>query len=724
MTSRGAPLVQKDQRFGTSVAGYRLEERIGQGGMGVVYRAVAPSGDPVALKLMLDELALDPLFRERFIREAERVPAIDHPHIVPILDSGEDDGALFIVMELIDGPDLKTLIRERGRLTLHQTKELISQMGSALDAAHEAGLVHRDVKAQNILIGGSPEEPHAYITDFGLMKPIASDTSISRTGQVFGSVPYMPPELIEAMPSDGRADVYALGCVLYECLTGQVPFVRANEVAMLWAHIHEDPPRPSALCPELPGGVDDVVVRALQKHPDDRYLTCGELYEDLVAGLRRRKSLTQGSRTRMLVARVRRSVGPREVWAPNFFPELARVESARRAIDWRKAALVAFTFTFPLASIIHVTSPNGLPTALADAASAGRSFVGDVFNSDSKDNEEQKQEQIRLAQRTKKAAPQPPQAAGAPVGRDRTSSSKTKDVVSVAPDVPASDQVLGSSFTGGDGRIVFTRLDGGNTEIFSIRPDGSGLQRLTDEPAGDSTPSISPNGRWIAFWSNRGDSDGDIFLMRTDGSRVSRITDDPSYDAYPAWSPDGRWITYTSYPAPGCSTPGCVQGSELGEGDIRAVRLRDGKVRTLVSLRDNMFPHWSSDGSRIVFVRDGDIYTTALDGSGFHRLTNTPGPERQPRWSPNGKSIAYAHLGAIHVLDVASGSSAPVTNLGQGADSPAWSPNGSRLVYSICVSPSNCTQRHLWVVGADGSAPMRISGGNGNDYFADWGRWR
>lgn len=723
MTARGVS-VEKDQRFGTRLAGYRLEERIGQGGMGVVYRAVGPRGESVAVKLMLDELALDPLFRERFIREAEQVPAIDHPHIVPILASGEDHGSLFIVMELIDGPDLKKLIREHGRLSLGRTKELISQIASALDAAHEQGLVHRDVKAQNILIGGSLEQPHAYVTDFGLMKPIASETSISRTGQVFGSVPYMPPELIEGMPSDGRADVYALGCVLYECLTGQVPFVRANEVAMLWAHIHEQPPRPSALRPDLPGGVDDVVVRALQKHPDDRHLTCGELYEDLVAGMRRRKSVTHGSRTRMLVARARRKAAARDIWAPNFFPELARVESARRAIDWRKAALVAITFTVPLAGLVHVATPNGLPTALADVASAGSSFLVESFTG--APDEEQSADATELASASDRA----PAPAPEPVPKHGNQPPPSEDGASTVPIASAPDEratepeVMSGGIPAGDGgRIVFTRNTGGNSEIFSVRPDGSGERNLTNHPAADSTPAVSPNGRWIAFWSNRGEG-ADIFVMRSDGKSVRRLTSDDSYDTYPSWSPNGRALVFTSYPQGGCTTPACIGGWQSGDGDIRTIRLDGSGVRTLVSSQNNSFPDWSPDGKRIVFIRDGDIYMMELDGSGFTRLTATPSTERGPRWSPDGRHILYAYLGGVHVMTPSASTSTQVTPLGEGADSPAWSPDGKSIVYSRCAGATDCGRRHLWVIDASGGGSTRLSPPSGHDYFAHWGELR
>ncbi len=249
-----------DRRLGQRFGDYVLEEQVGRGGMGVVFRARNTATDAVvALKLMAPDLADNADFRERFIREAEAGPHLGHPNIVPVFESGEADGELFIAMELIQGTDLKGLIQQEGRLDPKRVLSIFRQAASALDAAHESGMVHRDVKPQNILVvpRETPQDvDRVYLTDFGLVRPLSSETSASRTGQVFGSVAYMAPELIEGIPADGRADVYALGCVLYECLTGNVPFERDNEVAAVWAHIHEDPPMLTDTRRDLPGRVE------------------------------------------------------------------------------------------------------------------------------------------------------------------------------------------------------------------------------------------------------------------------------------------------------------------------------------------------------------------------------------------------------------------------------------------------------------------------------------
>jgi predicted Ser/Thr protein kinase/streptogramin lyase len=266
-------------RVGTEIAGYRIEGLIGRGGMSVVYLAEhVRLGRKVALKLLSPDLAENEKFRERFLRESQIAASIDHPNIVPIYDADEADGALFIAMRYVEGTDLKELIRSQGPLEPTRTVSLVTQIASALDAAHAHGLVHRDVKPGNVLV---TREDHVYVSDFGLTKRALSVSGLTKTGQLVGTIDYVAPEQIKGDPVDGRADVYSLGCLAYECLTAEVPYERDLEVAVLWAHVQEAPPKPSTAHPELPGGLDDVIAKAMAKHPDDRYATAGEFAADI-----------------------------------------------------------------------------------------------------------------------------------------------------------------------------------------------------------------------------------------------------------------------------------------------------------------------------------------------------------------------------------------------------------------------------------------------------------
>ena len=272
--------------IGSEIAGYRLTSLLGRGGMSVVYLAEhLRLGRQVALKLLAPVLSQDDSYRDRFVRESRRAAELDHPNVVPIYDAGEADGQLFIAMRYIEGCDLKTLIRRDQRLSTGRTLFILEQVASALDAAHARDLIHRDVKPGNVLIA-EPSEM-VYLTDFGVVKHTAS-RGLTRTGFFIGTVDYAAPEQIEGLPVDARTDVYALGCVLYECLVGKAPFEREAEVTVMHAHLLEAPPLLTAARPDLPKSLNRVLASAMAKSKDDRYDTCEQLIEAArVAALQR-----------------------------------------------------------------------------------------------------------------------------------------------------------------------------------------------------------------------------------------------------------------------------------------------------------------------------------------------------------------------------------------------------------------------------------------------------
>jgi serine/threonine protein kinase len=273
-----------DPDIGVELAGYRVESLIGRGGMAAVYRAEDMRlGRKVALKLLAPELSTHEPFRQRFIRESRLAASLDHPNIIPIFEAGDADGILFIAMRLVVGSDLKEIIAESGPLEPLRTLNLFAQIGDALDAAHLLGLVHRDVKPANILVASTREgADHVYLTDFGLTKRTSSLTgAFTGTGHFVGTTDYVAPEQISGKPVEPRTDIYALGCVLYQCLTGQVPFHRDDDAALLWAHLIEPPPPVSASRSDIPRDVDAVVARAMAKAVEDRYASCLDLVLDL-----------------------------------------------------------------------------------------------------------------------------------------------------------------------------------------------------------------------------------------------------------------------------------------------------------------------------------------------------------------------------------------------------------------------------------------------------------
>jgi serine/threonine protein kinase len=265
---------------GSRVAGYLLEKLAGVGGMAAVYRARDERlGRVVALKL----LAGDEGVRQRFAREARAVAAVDHPHIIPVYEAGEAaGGVLFIAMRFVGGDDLRVIVSREGGLRPRRAAAFISPVASALDAAHAAGLVHRDVKPANMLVDVGPGRPeHVYLSDFGLARGMLSSSGLTRAGQFLGTPDYAAPEQISGLSVDGRADQYSLACVAYTLLCGSVPYKREMPMAVLYAHLSAPPPPATAVRPDLAAAVDQVLARALAKTPDERYDSCGDFADAL-----------------------------------------------------------------------------------------------------------------------------------------------------------------------------------------------------------------------------------------------------------------------------------------------------------------------------------------------------------------------------------------------------------------------------------------------------------
>ncbi len=255
---------------------YRMEELIARGGMGEVHRAYDTQHDRVvAVKLLSDHLAGDDDFQRRFRREARAAARLREPHVIPIHAYGEIDGRLYLDMRLVEGKDLSTVLTERGPMTPAAAVDVIGQVAAALDAAHTEGLVHRDVKPSNVLLDASG---FAYLVDFGIARSMASNAEITSTGIPIGTVAYMAPERFALEGRvDHRADVYSLACLLYQCLVGRRPFPDENPLALIQAHLSQEPPKPSAQRSELSPAFDQIIATGMAKRPEDRFESAGAL---------------------------------------------------------------------------------------------------------------------------------------------------------------------------------------------------------------------------------------------------------------------------------------------------------------------------------------------------------------------------------------------------------------------------------------------------------------
>ena len=265
-------------KIGSIFAGYRIEGVLGRGGMGVVYLAEQPElGRKVAIKVIAPALASDPDYLERFRRESRLAAAIEHPNAIPIYEAGvADEDMPYLVMRYVEGEDLSSLLRREGRLVARRAAAIVDQIAGALDEAHARGLVHRDIKPANVIVESRRGTEHAYLTDFGLTREMDASSGVTATGRWVGTIDYASPEQIQGRPVDARCDVYALGCVLFASLTGRLPFERAEDVAKLYAHVSEPPPKPSTVIPELDPEIDRVVTRAMAKDPDSRFPSAGD----------------------------------------------------------------------------------------------------------------------------------------------------------------------------------------------------------------------------------------------------------------------------------------------------------------------------------------------------------------------------------------------------------------------------------------------------------------
>jgi hypothetical protein len=373
VTDRASPGV------GETFGGYTIESLLGRGGMGAVYLALhARLERKVALKVISPDLADDPDFRGRFLRESQLAASLDHPNVIPIYDADEVDGVLFLAMRYVDGPSLQALIRQRGALPAADALRIAQQIGGALDAAHRAGLVHRDVKPANILVAEAGA--HLYLCDFGLAKHTSS-RGATRTGFFLGTLDYCAPEQIQGLPLDGRADVYSLGAVLFHCLTGRPPYVRETEFAVLNAHLNDPPPALSSIRPELPRALDGVIVTAMAKHPEVRHATAGALaaaFETALSG-----SEEDATRAAPVISAATQTA-VRTV-------QLARPRKRRLLVRALLLALALAATGAVVAVLVTRDSHGGAPPAprlrtfvtqvenLLEQSAAGRSSIGSVL---------------------------------------------------------------------------------------------------------------------------------------------------------------------------------------------------------------------------------------------------------------------------------------------------------------------------------------------------------
>ena len=644
---------------GQEFAGYRIERQLGRGGMGVVYLAThVRLGRRAALKVLAPEIAEQEGFQERFVRESRLAASLDHPNIVPVYDAGEHDGVLYIAMRFVEGTDLATVLEGAPEgLEPDRALSILGQIADALDTAHAEGLVHRDVKPGNVLIG-APTRPGgrewAYLTDFGLTKQLRATTRITQTGVFMGTLQYVAPEQIRGEDLDGRADQYALACMLFESLAGRPPFTKDVELALLSAHLSEPPPPITPIRPELPTALDEVLVRGMAKTPDGRFASCTELIDAARAATE--AGVRPAAATVAALPPAPASPGSSPVQAPPTQPPTA--PPRRSKLPWLVGALVALAAAGAGAFALLGGDDGGGTTGPSGPSLTTGGTTG-----------------------------QPTGTTGGPTGSTGDATGPPSGVF----------------------RIAYQANVNGGGDIAVMASDGTGLTPLAEGADSDSHPAFSPDGSKIAFVSNR-DGDPEIYVMDADGGNVVRLTNDRRDQFDPAWSPDGSRIAFSQ----GAFTPRAgifvmnADGSDptrvtSGSFDVSPTWSPDGERIAYETLIEEA-------GSRIAVVD--------VDGSGFEVISKGRGQDIQPAWSPDGTEIAFSRAlgrdpGDVYVMNPdGTGVERLTSDIGIDQE-PAWSPDGSRLVFASTRDSSapNCEELcllDLYVMDADGTDVVRL----------------
>jgi serine/threonine protein kinase len=727
-----------DELIGKNIGAYEILSRVGEGGMATVYLATQQSMNrQVALKVLPRHFIKDDTYMERFKREVDIVSKLEHRNIVPVYDYGEYEGQPYIAMRYMPSGSLDDILRD-GPLSNDKILSVISQIAPALDYAHSKGVLHRDLKPSNVLMD---DDGGAFITDFGIAR-VLGDTNPGLTTQgVVGTPSYMSPEQAQGKQLDGRSDIYALGVMLFEMATGRRPFESDTPYSIAVMQVTSQPPMPRTLNPTISTALEVVILKALKKSREERYSSASIMMESLKMAIERPMAV-HDTEPRLKMTSYEKAVEepkpPYAVQAPYMPPPSGASRPVVQPISLRSkiregrkqnpmmSAFIGGTIGCGLLGIIvaagflalnFLLPANTTPTPNSDSSEAPVNVGTEVTRAPAETSESTVLDATSAAARETLLARSTNSVTSTP---ESQMTIRAESFPGIVLTVEGGTPELLNSLRDASGTIVFSDIRGENNtfEVITLDLDVWIETQLTQSPnANSSYPIPSPDGRWIAFQSNRDpEKDYDIYISNRGGGNLQKMTFNDAWDRLAAWSLDGQWLLYSS---------------ETSDGifDLRRVSL-DGTSDELLysNAAYNAHPRYSSDGRYLIFTSgtsqnsgtSWDIVRLELETEALLNLTDNAVKDSSAVFSPDGQVILYVTFNeetrsdALAIMDIDGNNQRILFDSTGNEWAASFSPDGRYVIFTSDITGAD----QLYLLNLESGDAQQITTTGGS--YATW----